>query len=165
MNYHPVVQNIKNMLDSHSCWYETFEHEPVTTSEEAAKVRHGYSLEQGAKAILAKVEKRDKTDEFVLFVMPAHLRLDSKKVKRDLDCRSIRFATEEELSEITGGVQRGAVPPFGMIFHIKTIVDQKLLLNDTIVFNAGDRRYSIAMKTSNYLQLIGDASKNSITVE
>jgi prolyl-tRNA editing enzyme YbaK/EbsC (Cys-tRNA(Pro) deacylase) len=163
--YHPVVQTIKNLLNVHSYWYETFEHEPVTTSEEAALVRPGYTLVQGAKAILAKIEKKDKSEEFVLFVMPASLRLDSKKVKRDLNCRSIRFATEEELVQITGGVQRGAVPPFGMLFHIQTIVDQKLLLNEKIVFNAGDRRYSVAMKTVDYMQLVGVGANYSITVE
>ncbi|NIA02454.1 MAG: hypothetical protein GWP15_03650 [Nitrospirae bacterium] len=51
-NYHPLVNQIVEALKNNECWYETFEHEPVRTSEEAAKIRTGYTLEQGAKALI-----------------------------------------------------------------------------------------------------------------
>ena len=154
MNYHPVVNQITELLTRSVCWFETFIHEPVTTSEEAAKTRPGYTLSQGAKALIVKIEKRNKETEFSMLVLPAHLKLDSKKVKRALDIKSLRFASEEEISTITNGVQRGAIPPFGTLFGIKVYVDPSLFLNEKIVFNAGDRRFSLAMKSEDYRTIV-----------
>jgi len=47
---HPVTGQILQLLQNDGCWYETFSHAPVRTSEEAAATRPGYSLRQGAKA-------------------------------------------------------------------------------------------------------------------
>ena len=41
---HPAVQCIVDVLDAAGCWYETFEHQPVRTSEEAATTPPGYGL-------------------------------------------------------------------------------------------------------------------------
>lgn len=154
VDYHPVVKQITDLLMSHSLWFETFTHEPVTTSEEAAKTRPGYTLEQGAKALIVKLEKRSKETEFCMLVLPAHLKLDSKKVKKALDVKNIRFASEEEILTLTHGVQRGAIPPFGNLFGIKVYVDPLLFANEKIVFNAGDRRFSVAMKSQDFKTLV-----------
>jgi len=45
MQYHPVTEQIQKLLTDQGVWFETFEHEPVRTSEEAAQTRPGYSLE------------------------------------------------------------------------------------------------------------------------
>jgi len=52
-----VVSKIVELLESGGYWFETFEHEPVRTSEEAAGVRTGYSQAQGAKAMIVRVKK------------------------------------------------------------------------------------------------------------
>lgn len=154
MEYHGVVKQIIDLLTEHALWFETFTHYPVMTSEEAAKTRPGYALSQGAKAIIVKIEKRNKETEFCMLVLPAHLKLDSKKVKHALDIKSLRFASEEEIGIVTRGVQRGAIPPFGTLFGIKVYVDPSLFSNEKIVFNAGDRRFSIAMKSIDYATVV-----------
>lgn len=135
-------------------WFETFEHEPVRTSDEAAKVRKGYGLRQGAKAIILKIKKQNRQREYVMLVLPGHLRFDSKKTKKVLGARDITFASEEDVLEVTAGVQPGGVPPLGNLFGLKVVVDEGLLKNEKIVFNAGDKRYSIAMKTDDYVSLV-----------
>lgn len=150
---HKTTQQILNLLKKNDSLFETFEHEPVRTSEEAAKVRTGYSLEQGAKALIVRIKTRGE-NVFVMLVMPAHLRLDTKKAKQHLQTKDLRFASEEEIAQITEGVQIGGVPPFGNLFNIPTIVDPKLFDNEKIVFNAGDRCFSVAMKSSDYKKLV-----------
>lgn len=154
MRYHKVTDQIKTLLTEHDCWFETFEHEPVRTSEEAAETRPGYSLHQGAKAIIirAKRSKRDKW--FVMLVLPADLRFDNNRVKTLLNVKDIRFASREEIAKLTGGVELGGVPPFGNLFDIEVIADPKLFENERIVFNAGDRRLSLAMKSADYRELV-----------
>ena len=154
MKYHQVNVDIQKALLESNSWFETFEHEPVMTSEQAAKTRPGYLLQQGAKAIIVRVKKFKKDKVYVMLVLPADLRFDNKKVKDIYRSKDVRFATEQEVFEITDGVQIGAVPPFGNLFGLEVLVDPKLLKNEKIVFNAGDRRFSIAMKSEDYLKLV-----------
>ena len=154
MTYHNTVSQIVNLLRSNDCWFETFEHEPVRTSEEAAKTRPGYTLHQGAKAIIVRVKRSEPDKKFVMLVFPADQRFDNTKVKILLNAKDIRFATEQEVLELTGGVQPGAVPPFGNLFNLTVIADPALFENERIVFNAGDRCLSVAMKSEDYKRLV-----------
>lgn len=155
MAYHSVTQEIRDLLTENDCWFETFEHEPVRTSEQAAEVRPGYSLQQGAKAIIVRAKRSGKDKRFVMLVLPAHLRFDNSKVKNLLEAQDIRFATAEEIAQLTGGIELGGVPPFGNLFDVEVIADPKLFENERIVFNAGDRRFSVAMKSADYGELVG----------
>ena len=154
MQYHHVTRVIQNLLDQRGVWYETFEHAPVRTSEEAAQVRTGYTIQQGAKAIIVRVKKLGGTKEFTLLVLPGDKRFDTEKVKQLLGAKDIRFATEEEVQQLTGGVEPGGVPPIGNIFDLQVVVDPALLQQEKIVFNAGDRRFSIAMRSSDYVKVV-----------
>eukprot|EP00325_Prymnesiales_sp_UTEX-LB-985_P015238 CAMPEP_0174760138 /NCGR_PEP_ID=MMETSP1094-20130205/108620_1 /TAXON_ID=156173 /ORGANISM="Chrysochromulina brevifilum, Strain UTEX LB 985" /LENGTH=199 /DNA_ID=CAMNT_0015966079 /DNA_START=166 /DNA_END=765 /DNA_ORIENTATION=+ len=71
----------------------TSTHEAVRTSEEAAQVR-GASLASGAKAMLLATKP---SDEFVLAVISASEKMDSKAFKKAGGFKSTKFATEEEV--------------------------------------------------------------------
>ena len=150
MEYHPTVEKIKNILKAKHIAFDLFEHAPVRTSEEAANIRTGYKLEQGAKAIVVRVKVPGLGKKFVMFVLPGNKRFDTDKIKRNIGFVDIRFATEQEVFEITGGVLPGGVPPFGNIFNLEVYVDVSLFNNDRIIFNAGDRSCSIGIKSSDY---------------
>ncbi len=152
--YHPVVEKIKSLLTENQIQFETFEHEPVRTSEEASKVRSGYTIDQGAKALVVKVKEAGKGKRFVMFVVSGGKRFDVSKIKNNLGLSDLRFATEPEVSEITGGVLPGGVPPFGNLFGLDVFCDKSVLSNERIIFNAGDRRYSIGMKSEDYLKVV-----------
>ncbi len=152
--YHPVVQEIRTLLKVNHCWYETFEHHPVRTSEEAAATRPGYTLHQGAKAIILQKKDAGAEKSFVMLVFPADRKLDSKRAKRELGVKSIRFASEAEVGAVARGVGVGAIPPFGNLFGLEVVADRSLFEQERIVFNAGDRRFSIAMTTADYRELV-----------
>ncbi len=152
--YHQVVTKIISLLEEHHFWFETFEHEPVRTSEEAAKIRSGYSLEQGAKALIVRLKYSKNESKFVMLVLPGDARFDKQKVAEAFKTKDIRFATEAEVSEITSGVELGGVPPFGNLFGLEVTVDPGLLEHEKIIFNAGDRRFSVAMKTEDYVTIV-----------
>jgi len=154
MDYHPITKTITNLLTENKCWFETFEHEPVKTSEEASKVRTGYTLQQGAKALIIRVKKSETNKKFIMLVFPADLKFDNKKVKEIFNAKDIRFATQEEISNLTNGIQIGGVPPFGNLFNLEVIADSKLFENEKIIFNAGDRCFSVAMKSEDYQKIV-----------
>jgi Ala-tRNA(Pro) deacylase len=139
-----VFARLTALLDEGHTPYAVTHHAPVRTSEEAAKVR-GTPLSSGAKALVCKADER-----FVLFVMPADRRLDSAAVRRTLGIRSLRFATPEEVAQLTG-LSPGAIPPFGVLFAMPTYCDQGLAGVPMINFNAGDRAISIAMTFADYV--------------
>ena len=156
--YHPTVDKIKNLLDQHQLDYKCFEHIAVRTSEEAAALRPEYTISDGAKALIVRVKfkevPKESEKQFIQIVLPGDAKFDTKKARSELNIKDVRFALPEEVSEITEGVVPGGVPPFGNIFGIPVYVDKSLLENDEVIFNAGDRSYSIAMKTKDWLQVV-----------
>ena len=134
------------LLEQHGVSFEVLRHPPVFTSQEAAAVR-GVALSSGAKALICKLD-----DRFVMFVLPADRKLDSKRVRQALGIRGLRFATAEELRDLTG-LAPGAVPPFGSLFGLPTHCDSHLAENDRINFNAGDHSISISVRFLDYLEI------------
>ena len=154
MEYHSVAKQITDLLQRNNCWFQIFEHAPVRTSEEASRLRPGFTLHQGTKALIVKTGGPQKEKKFAMLVFPADLKFDAKKVKGIMGARDLSFATEKEIASISGGVQIGGVPPFGNLFNLDVLADESLFANEKIIFNAGDRRFSVAMKSEDYRKLV-----------
>src|SRR3954470_17210759 len=101
-----ILNEIRAWITSRGVSFREVHHEPTRTSEESARAR-GEELRIGGKALLIKVD-----DTFRLFVLSADRKLDSAAIKTYFGARKTRFATPEELKEMTGLVP-GSVPPFG----------------------------------------------------
>ena len=144
-----VFPAIKNFLDQRSVPYRQVRHAPTATSAESAEAR-GEDLSVGGKALVLKVD-----DRFKLFVLSAALKVDSAKIKRYFGARKLRFASPEELFQLTGLVP-GAVPPFGEpITPFELYVDPSIAQNERIAFNAGSLTDSLVMSAREYLDLAG----------
>ena len=141
-----VFDRIAALLTEQNVSFDVLEHEPVFTSEEAAAVR-GSTLSSGAKALICKADQT-----FLLFVMPADRRLDSKNVRKTLGLRSLRFGSRDEIEEITG-LRPGSIPPFGSLFKLHTHCDLRLADEEFINFNAGDHSRSIRMAFDDFAQV------------
>ncbi len=139
-----VFDRVESLLKEHSVAFNVLRHEPVYTSEEAARIR-GTPLASGAKALVCKGD-----DRFVMFVVPADRKLDSRAVRRDKGWRKLRFASREEVAELTG-LAPGSIPPFGSLFNLPTLCDRRLGENESINFNAGDHSVSVSMRYEDYL--------------
>jgi Ala-tRNA(Pro) deacylase len=154
MDFHHCVADIIKSLEENSFLYDYFEHEPVVTSEQAAAVRSEYDLCQGAKALLVKIYETKKSGQFVMFVVPGDRQFDNELVRENLRVIKTRFATREEADKITNRIEFGGVPPFGNLFGLPVYVDPLVLENERIIFNAGDRRISIGMQSSDWKKIV-----------
>ena len=142
-----VLQSIRDLLDCEGIVYRLLHHEPTYTSEESARVR-GEDLRVGGKALLVKTGK-----VFRLFVLSAAHKFNSSAVKKHFGVKKIRFANREELQEKTGLVP-GCVPPFGEpILPLELFVDEFVIANERIAFNAGSLTDSIIMSADDYLKV------------
>lgn len=143
-----VFDKIRQLLEQKNIPYQTYDHEAVYTSEQAAKVR-GTKLEQGAKALIIFAD-----DKPVMAVLPANLKLDTAKFKKRFEINQLRMAKANEVLKLTS-VEVGAVPPFGNLFKLPLYVDNLLGENEEIVFNAGDHSKSIKIKYEDFIKLTG----------
>lgn len=141
-----VFERVQELLTKHEVQHTVLRHQPVFTSEEAAAMR-GTPLSSGAKALVMKAGER-----FVMLVLPADRKLDSKKARQALDVKSLRFATKEEVLELTG-LAPGSIPPFGSLFNLPAYCDPALAENATINFNAGDHAISVAMRYADWVRV------------
>lgn len=140
-----ITARLRQWLDAYGAAYRHFEHEPVFTSEQAARVR-GTDPHSGAKALVMKGD-----DGFVLAVIPADLELDGPAFRKRIGSRKLRFATREELLHLTG-LAPGAVPPFGSLFGLSTHCDARLAENEFINFNAGSHSESLQIAYADYVR-------------
>ena len=87
-------------------------------------------------------------------MLSATLRIDSGALRRHFEVRKTRFASPEELLELTGLVP-GSVPPFGRpILPFDLYIDESIIANDRIAFNAGSLTDSIIFGVPDYLRIV-----------
>ena len=140
-----TVENVLRILEGKKVEYKKSEHEPVRTSEEAAKLR-GVELKSGVKAMLLKTAE----GKFIMVLIEADKKIDLKKIAKAEGTKKLSFANPQEVLEETG-TEPGGVPPFGYTKNsgpskIKTYMDMNILKNKEVNFNAGDRKVSVSMK-------------------
>ncbi|MBN2880791.1 hypothetical protein JXM83_01945 [Candidatus Woesearchaeota archaeon] len=139
--YHKIKELLKNTN------YKEIHHKETPTSIDSARER-GEDISIGGKALLLKTD-----DMFQLFIISASKQLDSKKIKKELNIKSLRFATPQELKELTNLVP-GSVPPFGNpVIDFNLYIDTSITENEKIAFNAGSLTDSIILKTKDYLNI------------
>jgi prolyl-tRNA editing enzyme YbaK/EbsC (Cys-tRNA(Pro) deacylase) len=141
-----VTERLLALLREGKAEFEVMTHEPVRTSEEAARVR-GTPLEQGAKALVCRAD-----DRTILLVVPAHRRVDSRAFKRAFGVKNLQMISAVDLQALTG-LEVGAVPPFGSLLGLQTYLDEGLLPQPRIAFNAGSRSTSVILATQDYMRL------------
>ena len=136
---------IRNHLDDLKIKYKYLEHEPTPTSEDSARVRQE-PIEIGGKSLVLKIGST-----FKLIVLSGAHKIDSSKLKNVFKVKKFRFASKEELLELTG-LTPGSVPPFGEpILPLTLYVDNFILKNTRIAFNAGSVRHSIILNIKDYM--------------
>src|SRR5581483_8383642 len=114
-----VFERLHDWLKQNGVAFTVLRHEPVYTSEQAAAVR-GTPLASGAKALVMKAD-----DAFLMLILPADRKLDSRKARAALGVKSLRFASREEVERLTG-LQPGSIPPFGSLFGLPCWCDPAL---------------------------------------
>ncbi len=143
-----ITSRIRNLLESHNIPYREIDHGIATTCEDSARER-GADIRIGGKTLLFKDKK-----DFRLFVISAAKQVDSKKVRKILGSQYLRFATSVELEKLCGVVS-GALPPFGEgVYPYDLFMDESILENDEIAFNAGILTKSFILQLEDYLKVV-----------
>jgi Ala-tRNA(Pro) deacylase len=143
-----IHRQLVELLQREAVEFRLTQHDRVTTSADAAAVR-GVELRSGAKAMVVKGR-----EGLVLAVLAADRKVDWKRLAPLVGGKGARFANDDELLESTG-LTKGAVPPLGSLFGLRTIYDESLLAVDTVNFNAGLHTKSISMRRDDLIRVGG----------
>jgi aspartyl-tRNA(Asn)/glutamyl-tRNA(Gln) amidotransferase subunit B len=147
---------VKDYLESKKVPFDFVEHEAVTRPIDSARVR-GVKVSQIAKALVYVIDNKP-----VLFVLSGDRKLDENKALAVLNASDLRMATKEEVKEFTNCVV-GLVPP--VIEGVKKVIDDKLLTNDLLSFNAGAQTAGIKIKKEDLLKILDTFSIANISAD
>jgi len=142
-----IAKKLKELLDANRIRYVTITHSPAYTAQELAQEVHvpGKDL---AKTVILEADERA-----IMVVLSAPDRVDVEKVRKLTATREVDFASEERFADLFPGCERGAAPPFGVLFDLPLYVDQRLADEEEIVFNAGSHIEAIRMKFADFERL------------
>src|SRR2546422_3953333 len=119
---------LADLLETKGVSYRSLPHGSDATSQQTAAHTHTPGREF-AKTVVVRVD-----GEFAMAVLPAHLRVDLEKLRKWLNAREARLATEEEMARLFPDCEIGAEPPFGNLYQLPVYVSP-LLSRDRITFH------------------------------
>lgn len=157
-NINESVKKYSDQLTKLGIEHKILEH-PASKSIDEVITSLGKTRSDSAATLVMKAG-----DEFVSIIRRDDCRLDTKKVKKLLGVDSLRIATDEEFTKITG-LEAGAMTYFnGGI--LKVFIDKKILENEYIVGGSGSFDCSISHKTSDLTKIpnsqIVDVAETSV---
>ena len=79
--------------------------------------------------------------------------MDFDTLKNVLEASEVYLVDEKELADLFPGCQIGAEPPFGSLYGLPTIMDDRLKADEFIVFQDGSHDEAIKLKLSEYLRI------------
>src|SRR4051794_15386847 len=107
---------IRDFLQARSVRFEVLLHAPSPSAAHLAGSVHvpGRCV---AKAVLVKAG-----DSFALAVLPSTHRVDPERLAAVLGVGSLRIASEGEVESVFADCEPGALPPFGRLYGLTTVV-------------------------------------------
>lgn len=135
---------IDEYLSNQGIPFTLLHHRPAYTANRVAQVLHVPGHEM-AKSVLVRTGQGH-----VLAVLPATHRVDLDQLRQELGDGQARLATEGEMEQLFPDCERGALPPFGSLYRVPTVVDESLAADDEIVFEGQSHEEAIRMKYRDY---------------
>ena len=139
---------LRDFLDSQQVKYLTIEHSPAYTAQEIAAVTHTPGKEL-AKSVIVRLD-----DKMIMVVLPASHRINFDRLKQAVRSKKAELASEGEFEELFPDCQLGAMPPFGNLYNMDVVVDESLVGDDEITFNACNHYEQIRLAFKDYEKLV-----------
>lgn len=144
-----VFDQLVALLSEAKAKFRVIEHAAEGRSEAISVIR-GNRPDQAAKAMVLDLRGGGGGRRHVLAILPGSARLDFAAVARFFEARKCGFASPDTAQELTGCAM-GSVPPFALNPTLSIVVDEDLLANDTLFFNAGRLDRSMELDTRDWL--------------
>ena len=131
---------IHEFLRGRNVAHETLLHRPSPSAAHRAQSVHVAGA-RVAKAVLVRAGSG-----CVLAVLPATHRIDLERLGSALRMTGLSIATEDELEAAFPDCERGAVPPFGSLYNLRTVVDASLAAGSEIIVEGNVRHEGLTIR-------------------
>lgn len=141
--------NVTKFLDTRKVAYKIYPHPEVNDAQHLAAVLRvpGHNV---AKSVMLCVNHGF---EDVIVVLPATEHVDLDRVSPLLGGATVWLSNEAEISRRCPDCEVGALPPFGRLYGMRTIVDESLSEHPDLFFAGNSRRESIRMSYGDFCDL------------
>lgn len=142
-----ISTRLKQFLDENEVGYDVMHHDPAFTAQQLAARLHvpGHEF---TKVVVVKLD-----GSYALVALPAPLRVNFKALAHGVGVKKCQLASEGEFQQLFPDCEVGAMPPFGVLYHLPTYVDQELTANENIVINAGTHAEAIRLRYADFARL------------
>lgn len=143
-----AISKLTTYLDENDIKYVTVKHSRAFTAQEVAASAHipGRNM---AKPVMVKVD-----GDLKMVVLPSTHDLDFDAIKDSFNTTNVELASENEFEDLFPDSELGAMPPFGNLYDVDTIVSEALAGDVEIAFNAGSHSEVIKMDYRDYESLV-----------
>jgi prolyl-tRNA editing enzyme YbaK/EbsC (Cys-tRNA(Pro) deacylase) len=142
----PLPSKTKKYLDKKIAKYEPIAHKTVYTAYDLAQTLRT-ELKQIAKTLLIATDKA-----YVLAVVPAHMRVDLKKLQKAVGAKKLSIPKEQVMVKIFK-VKPGAMSAFGGLHKLEIWADKSLVKTKDVILSAGNFTDSVRMNVKDYLKM------------
>ena len=126
--------------------FETVLHPPAFTAQKRARFLH-VSGRQVVKCVVLSSRRG-----FHVAVLRSTDHIDLTALERRLGA-SIRLATPEEMAEQLTDCGRGAATPFGSLYGLRTLLEDRINPDDLIIFEAQQHHIAVRMLCRDFERL------------
>jgi Ala-tRNA(Pro) deacylase len=143
-----IARTVLGHLEENRIAYEQAAHSHTFTSQETAEAAH-VSGERLAKGVLLETAE----GEYLLAVLPATHVVHYPDVESHYGTR-VKPAAHDVLQRTFPDCEAGAIPPFGMLYGVRTAVEETLLDRDPVYFEAGDHESVVRVSAMDFRSLL-----------
>ena len=142
------VSKLTDYLDENDIKYVTVNHSKAFTAQEVAGSAH-IPGRRMAKPVMVNAD-----GDLKMVVLPSTHDLDFDALKNTLNASDVELASESDFKNLFPDCELGAMPPFGNLYDIETIVSEELTGDVEIAFNAGSHNEVIKMAYRDFETLV-----------
>ncbi|HZP94688.1 MAG TPA: YbaK/EbsC family protein [Burkholderiales bacterium] len=143
---------LKNYLGLHQVHFELVAHPRTVSCVHTARVTR-IAPERLAKSVVLCDERG-----YVMVVLPVTGHVDLDALGRRTG-RALRMANEVEAERLFDDCEPGAFPAFGEPYGVETLIDESLLEQPEIYFEAGNHTDLVRMTPAQFVELAGSAPR------
>jgi Ala-tRNA(Pro) deacylase len=142
------LKKLTNYLDEQGKKYVVVKHSPAFTAQEVAASAHIPGKEM-VKTVIVKAD-----GDMKMVVLPSTHDVDFNAIKEAIGAEEVELASEDEFEDLFPDCELGAMPPFGNLYDIDTLVAESLTQDNIIAFNAGTHKELVKIGYKDYEELV-----------
>jgi prolyl-tRNA editing enzyme YbaK/EbsC (Cys-tRNA(Pro) deacylase) len=141
-----IPAKTKKYLDQRLAKYDALSHRTVYTAYDLAQTLKR-ELKEIGKSLLIAADRA-----YVIVVVPAHMRVDLKKLKKSLGAKKVSIPKESVMVKIFK-VKPGALTAFGGLHNVEVVVDKSFDKAKDMIVGAGTFTDSVRVRVKDFIQM------------